>query len=599
MKKEELYQKIFIKKELTTSQAIHQNIIESINNKEILLEEVVQVFLNSNTISLEKNELIEDSFSNLFKIGLKWQSLLEMNIYIDEELQSIKNINLSFFKNIIGKSIKENLIEEVKKDAENSWNLILKIVRNNLLEEEQIEPLEKIFELNKNKDKLNEFLLSIRNFNQMKKITNKLNISPWLVVKKNEDIETLLPAHVWNQEFLNKDNKNKTTNDQKAKYFIENKNEWINLSTNLTNSLQLQSRVAFAACAFSREHDYSKFLRECGIKKIDLNCIDSLTNSSKKMSLKQRLLMGGKIKIISKYEEYNSEEKNPDEKNNDFIKLITVRPNKPFLITTQKSFLKSWITYLPDTPPYEQILNEIISTARKKYSGSAYEVKCYLPLKKEYLEKTKEEWKYIDLKKKRNSLSNDNFFFMDQYQTSTRDICVESFNNFLYWINDKSLKWDQKNEKNQNLFSNLIVCLLGLESDWSLRELLNKNNYLWDIYTSLSNEEKTNTLKSIVDNWEKIWHEQHKRSLENSINSGFEINNTVLTILKNIVKINLEQNTKIESSFFNSDWKKIKLTIENFSEKSQSAKELSTMFDMLQLNCTLKVNNNIKPKMKI
>jgi hypothetical protein len=557
-----------------------------------LIDEALQINLNC------MNQLVEDlvflaidyktdseivaafaeGFNHLFSKGLKWIELEDIELKSRKENdKTIKfgNANILAFKNLIKPAFENYFIDEFIKSPTELKEMGFTMFQSNVCSDEKLLRIGEILDIPNNKDYLNELMLATRTFPQMKQASNIFNIDSWTVLTKETGTETLWPVYVWHMENVYLIAKQKTPFSNRADFFKENKSIFQNIKTDKTSNLDFQSRFVFASCNVSNDHNYAELLRDLGIKNLNLNCID-YTVDSEKQTLKERLLKFGKIKLINKFEKKQKIEIELD-------KVITASPNRGYMISNKKAFLKQYLQNLSDNINYTNLLESVLETKGRKYSNSLFEIKCYIPLKKQYLDKPKEYW---------NGVKVGSLFFIDiNDYDNTSDTSNKSFINLLEWISDKDINWSKKTETGNYLITDTIILTMQLSNERLITDLSNPNNLLLTVYKSLSHFDKLEVLHQIKNEWKQIWDFANStRHQQDILNTPYKKSSNTFKFMMSFMEDCLAENLIIDASFFDEKWEKIKQDILPYVEHDESAKKFSVLSNTVELNSTLTVS---------
>jgi hypothetical protein len=419
----------------------------------------------------------------------------------------------------------------------------------------------------------------------MKQLTKLFNIEPWTVINKKNDIQTLWPAYVLDMENIYLNERQKTSFEARREMLVSGKSILKNISTEKTSNIDFQSRLVFSTCSMSDEHNYSVLLRDLDIKNINLECID-YSIRTEQQTLKERLLQCGKIKLINKFEKTKKI-------NTELSQVIACIPNKAYLISNKKAFLKQYLNNLSDEINYTSLIEEVISTKNRKYTNALYDIKCYLPLKKEYLDAPKSYWKDV----KANSL---HFIDINEYNSSS-SASHKSFSNLIDWISDKNVDWSKKTNSGNYLITDTIIVAMQLSNEVTINDLSSEKGGLFNSYKKLSHFEKAEILVEIKKEWPKIWDfansNRHKQDI---LNTPYKKSSNVFNFMKSFMDEFLNDNVKIEPTFFDDKWENIKKDLEPYIEHNDSAKKFLILANAVELNLTLitpeykKINKPVK-----
>jgi len=584
-----IYQKI--KKLISNDQLVNANdltkeIYNFLNSSESSLNSAVEDILSLYIENFE-NEKIRDFFSVgfhfLFSQELTWNNLKTFEVYTDinrTEKRQFVDLNFYPIKDLIKKSFNDYFYHEFNKNSIGLREIANKAFSADLIDYKHLKDVCTKLELSKNKEFLQDFMKSTRTFSQMELLSSTLKISPWVIISKDKEIETLWPTYVWNMELVY--GQRKTYFEYKERLFSDIE-EWNNLETPNTSKLDLQSRIVFAASHVNNERFLSWFLKRTNIKNVNLECVDYLVNPNKKMTLKECLLKKGKLKTVNKFE------KNKNTKT-DLAHIITSLPDKPDLITNKKAFLKQWVKGIENEIDYTSILNAVLKTKRRKPENRPVtyvqiEISCYLPVNAEYLDKLKQH-----LESKKNKYNDRELLLsFDAYRINSAFI---SFVNLASWLKDKPINWKLITNKGRTLLAESIITCMQSPDIYYLEPLAHSDSTFIQAFKNLSKEDKKEVFAEIVDSWEEIWTKEISNYYERYvINYPFE-ESLVFRFMNELLTICINEDIKFDKSLFNEQWKEIKNVFEKYS-KNEKVKIFLSSAEVLELNSNLSVKNSL------
>jgi hypothetical protein len=550
------------------------------------LTDIVSLFLDYKTIQ-PLSTIIVDHFDILFERGLTLSNLGTYEVYKDSdrtEKRKFNQIYLNSIRDLLSKPINNRLMLELDSPNKPLFDFVKQINYSNIIPQNLIKKLWQSFNLDSDKDFRNEFLLSTTTFNQMEKICEEMQISPWIVVNKKNDIETLWPTSIWQLEnLLMARNPLKASYDYRKKFFANGMREWKKISTPNSSQIDLQSRILFFACTLKNDLVLSDFLKELEINQVNLNCEDQISPSKPKIKLQERLLQQGKLKTLNKFNKVQKLDIDLD-------KLIASIPTKANLISTKKAFLKQWLNSHEVETNNEKLLISVLNSRHKKYEEGEIGIKCYLPIHKNCLDEKEEFWKINKDKISRNSYNDLMFLY---FEDSPTQVSLKSYVNLLDWLETKPTNWTLKLENGNSLISETIICSMQLPLDVYTQRLSSDTGTLIKAIELLTHEKQKEIINSVKDSWKEIWTSPKAKSHAYYIlNPNYDRPSLTFDFLNKLTLICLKNSIKFESSFFNENWNKIKKDLEPYKEQNTSVKEFLANSSVLELSNTLIKNEN-------
>lgn len=552
------------------------------NNISNLIEDIISIYIEYN-----KNEkitaMLENSFYEIFKSKkCNWNQFLDMSFYTNlnrTEKKQILELDLFKYFKIIEKPFHEFIFENMKKNDLKLLTFLHKGINHNVLTLIEYEKIWETYNIKNNSEYLNDILLCIRDFKQMEEICLKFNISPWQVVKKKDNIETFLATNVWQLENIYFKKFEKTSNiEYKINFYISNKEKWNNICTEKTSKIDFQSRIVFCCSNIKNEYHFNALLKKLNIDVINLNCLDYVISNNNKISLKEKLFKMGKIKTINKFEK-NKTISNLEE---NLSQLITSIPAKPLLISNKKGFLKQWRkqTHIKS---YENLLISVLKTKYKPYINSNYKIKCYFPIKHQYLD-------ILDLKL-------DNYNHCLTFDSFISNVPLDSFYNLLTWLEDKNINWNIKFNDKHSLLTEIIISFMQFDNYKDIQFLLYKKNILLNQFKCLSNKDQQQLFLEVVNSWENIWTENKEKEFILTIEQTYRKEFVLLSLFKDLTSLININEVKYENNDFFENIKKIILSLEKFKNKCDNIDNILINLSFIELKTQLSTNklNNNKP----
>lgn len=558
-----------------------KNVIdEALQNQPNCMHQIVEdlVFLAmAYKVDTEVIDALAEGLNQLFNNGLTWQTLQNIDIRRkkdSDETVKFRHLNIILFRKLIKPAFENHFMAEFVQNPYDFKKLAFKMFNSSVCSDDKLLNIGEKLDIVNNKEYLNELMLATRTFTQMKQAAKVFNLNPWTVITKKSGIETFWPVHVWHMENSFIIDKQKTSFEHRKSFFLSGKSAFSTIKTDKTSNLDLQSRFVFVSCNVSNDHNYAELLRELGIKNINLNCVD-YTIDSEQQTLKERLLRFGKIKLINKFEKTKNIEIPLD-------KIITASPNRGYMISNKKAFLKQYLNNFTNDINYTNLLESVIDTKNRKYTNSLFEIKCYMPLKKEYLDKPKEYW---------DGVKADYSFFLDiNEHNSGSNASLKSFVNLLDWVSDKNINWSNKTATGNYLITDTIILTMQLSNEHFITDLSNPKNLLLTKYKSLSNSEKLEVLSEIKNEWDNIWDfansTRHKQDI---LNTPYKKPSNTFKFMMSFMEDCLAEHVKLDANFFDETWNKLKKDIEPYREHDDNVKTFLILSDTVELNSTLTV----------
>lgn len=536
------------------------------------------------------NEIVDafaEGFNYLFDKGLKWKDLKNIDIgnrkNDDKKIPFLK-LHIFNFKTLIIPAFEKHFLSEFIQNTQELKSIAFKMFSASICSNEKLLKIGERLDIINNQEYLTELMFATKTFPQMHQLSKVFNIEPWSVITKKSGIETLWPVNIWHMENAYLHDRQKTSFEKRKEFFLSGKNVLQNIKTEKTSNLDFQSRFVFVSCNIANEHNYSELLRDLGIKNINLNCIDHNLHGDEQI-LKDRLLQFGKIRLINKFEKKNNVEVNLGQ-------VITSVPNKSYLISNKKAFLKQYLNNLDDEINYTGLLEAVLETKNRKYANSLYEIKCYLPLKKEFLNAPKSYW--ADIK-----VNSSHFIDINEYNTGN-NISAKSFYNLLHWYSDKDVDWTKIRASGNYVITDTVILAMQLENEPCINELSSPNGLLGTTYKNLSHIEKKEVLYQIKNNWDKIWDFSNSTKHQfNILNTPYKKPSNVFNFMHNFIDNCLHDNVKIEPIFFDGLWDKLKEDIKPYAEHDEAVQKLLVLSNTLELNSTLEVSEQKKSNKSI
>lgn len=582
---------------------IYQNIKDGILNQEENIKEKLQdLILNTefplstkveDLISLyiefsqnEKNsQHLIDGFHLLFEKNLiNWHSFKDFESYTNTSRTTkkrIEDLNIFNLPKLIEKPFHDYFLSELKNKSFGLRKLSNQAVASNITTSEELETIWNLFNLQESSKFRNDFLISVKSYKQMEQICKFSQLTPWTLVQKENGIETFWATNIWQLEnaFALR-TKSRSSYEYRESLFLKDKDIWKQISSHNTDIIDLESRIVFSAANMKNEHAFNSLLNLLDIKKINLDCMDYIVSPNKQISLKERLFQQGKIKTINKFEKTK-------EVSTDITKLVTSLPAKAELISNKKGFLKQWLKTKDKIDNYESILISVLDSRFKKYTDSSFDIKCFFPIKPDFIEKPESFW----LENKYNQV---NYFL--KFQEYNTDVSFDSFVNLLTWLNTKNINWEQP-YKNNTLLGETIVSCMQFKYARSLDLFGKEDNFILNKFKNSNENLKINVLENIKYSWHNIWTKDQEKEHDNYVlNSPFKRDSVCINLFSNIVKDIAKNNIKVPVSFFDEHWYNIKDIIQKYSIENQSSKDFLIAASFIEVNSKLNTTENIKTK---
>lgn len=502
----------------------------------------------------------------------------------NEEKKELTKLNLAFLIDLLRKPFDGHFIHEFSQDPLKFLKMAFKLFGAGFYSNDKLEIIGERLGLPQNKDILEELMLATRSFYQMRQVSSVFKLDPFVVIKKDSEIETLWPTHVWQMESLYSNQKKQTTFSEKQRIFLEGLETIEKISTSKTSNIDLKSRIAFASCTFKDEHAYSEFLRSLKINELNLNCVDYTVKRSPS-TLKEKLLKFGKIKTINKFEKGKIIDV-------DLGQVITSVPYKPHLISNKKGFLKQFIKNLNENIDYTKVLVDVLNTKHKQYANSPITLRCYLPLLKEYLEQPASYWK-------NNKISYEQkvFLTLDEYG---HDTYVKSFVNMISWFKDKDINWHEKTPTGNSILGESIITSMQLSIAYinETIKLSSLDNTLVLAYKNATNESKKEVLSEIKNNWEKIWDSTTSVG-HHMLHTPLKKQSNIFTFMHHCLDICINDGVILDKGFFDDKWNAIKEAFAKFQSEDETVRNFLILASTIELHSTLHISDKkavSKPK---
>jgi len=560
----------------------------SINKKEESIEDVV-ADLVSLYIEFKTNDNVEkviaQSFYILFEQGLTWEKLLEFNLYTNisrNEKKPLIKLKFLSLKGFTEKSFHDYFFNDINIDSLKMKKIAYQAFSLGLLKDEEIKIIWNTYKLDTNKQNLNQFLLSCHHIDEMKKIDSLFGLTPWTVVTKEDNSETLWLSNVFQMNKLFKQSRNgKFVSFFDIKEILtDGKNIWKNISTDKTTNIDFQSKILFSTCSIPKEQYLSSLIKTLELKYVNLNCVDFFDKETNKMTLQNKLLKEGKIRTLNQLNKNQKIEV-------DFNKVLISVPNKPDLITNKQAFLKNWLKSKDKIEDYSDMLSAVLKTNNRQYVNSEMNIKCYFPIKPENLDNSKDDWV---------KSQNGEWDFL-KLNDSKANVSLKCFSNLLRWLNKKEIDFKKPFNESLNVLDALIITSLQLPINSSLEhnvlvQIINKN------FNNLNDFDKKNTLTKIKDNWTKIWTSEHQSSHEYKIlTTEYKQQSNLFVIINSLLDSCLTNNVKLGSDFFDNQWNEIISIFKTYGKEDLIADKIVKQFNVLELDANL-THNTVKQKVK-
>jgi len=558
---------------------IDQHLDSNPNSFQPLVEGLIRAYL-INRENIDLINTISESFTYLFSKGLKWSELQDIEILTKDDNDTrtkIKELNNRVIKPIIKPAFNEFFPNEFRINTIAFKETIFDFFSDGLLNDETLLKVGNHLNFHNNIEVVNKFMLSTNSFTEMKQLEKVFNLNKWSVVSKKNDIETLWPVHVWHMENRHLHAKLKTSIKEKRRLFWEDNEIFHNMKTDKTSNLDFISRFVFASCNITDEKYYSELLKDLNIEKINLDCIE-YNNRAEKVTVREKMLRFGHIKLVNRFEK-------KDKKSNTTLEnIITAVPAKAYMISNKKAFFKQFVNNLDKDINHTNLLETVLATKSRLYANSHYDVKCYLPLKKDYLDHSKEYWQQRKV---------DSYVFMDFPEHLQTDAKLKSFINLIEWVEDKDIQWTKRTKTGNYLITDAIIASMQFPSELYVRDLSKNNHVLSKQFHLLNHIHKIEILEQIKNNWEKIWDSCNENRHQHEIlNTPYKKPSNTFTFMNNFINDCLKDHVRISDEFFDEKWNTIINVFKKFENDDEQAKEFLRLADVIELESTLTTSNH-------
>ena len=532
-----------------------------------------------------------------FNEGLTWHEFSEISIptkkeqFNSNEFKKIEEVDIFLLKELISPIFKEffikNLTEKQYKYIQRNTYRKLgnKAFAHDFFDDITLKSFWNFFDYSNNSKYRNEFLINVSSYAQLNQLNTVLNIDPLTIITKENNIETFLLTNAFQREIFSPPYWCRKTND-----FTKLQEDFIRLTKNIsindmqtehTSHLDLMTRIAFAFSYMKDESKYNKFLNSIGITEVNLNCSDYWFNKKNIISFKDKLIETSKIKTLNKFN------KNKKEQVVYISSLITTNPNKPNLISNKKTFLKNWLSSKQEKIDLTKILSDVIKTQFSKNEFYSINIKCYFPIKYDYLDQNESYWKSPEKK------------HYDQKEYLNLEF-NSSYNCFFNLINYSNLHKDSINWTeeilNSTLASELYSLLLKLPTLPSLNSKKNENmESIYSIFKNFNSNLKIDSLNYINNNWAKIYDAKKEDELNNLFKNPYGMNSSFLTIYNMILTECINTNEKFNIN----NQELIKKSIEKYTENSTDAEEIIKKISYINLMNNVKEKSTENKRLKI
>ena len=529
--------------------------------------------------------VVQDIFDDNFIDEQKINQVIDKDLLINKEDRQFLTVTYShhFIANYLVKNkTTEEILNKCKKDINYLGWLFHNASTNILLAKNFVKEV-----LDFDKGYESELKFFCNNFRKLINLHNN-NVNIWNVIKNDDEIETLYPAFVWAKErSLIKIHGEKALLNEKISFLNSTKEQWLNISTEKTNNIDLYSRLVIFIARTKDESFFLNFLKKNKIKDFNLYIkdFDFLTYENKQKQLFPKQEKRYQIADVLIDKRFITSLNYLYAENKVMLSdILNTKPPERLLLKDIKFFYKvlnANITYNFESS--EELLKNYLEK-KMLYSNNFNSLKnIFFPINTNKLNVLIEESKSRNEKEIKFTTLNDFFLILD-YNKHEKE--KSNLNNFEQYI-AKNIDWENKLTINydgkEKIYKNKIWFII-------LKASLNINNISKDFidqscitFVDSSMQDKIEIMNSLKD-----FLKDKKDDLIGHI------------FMKKFVFLLNNDSIKLPEEFFDEDWEKINnkiiLNLKNKTEKDVYEKNIL----LLQMNTVLKESKNIKKdKIKI